>query len=197
MSYNKSFFWSLLALIGMAVGCGTKSESGMCELRCGNSIIGSELHHQITSISTDMDFTCGGSGSAINPEVAVFRVDDTDVVDSLLGGSGEATRPTPGITVTPNVVGTLDSCSTHPTNGIVTQLAGGRCSVDPDTVHGITTPKSDWCSDTCGVATFQFIPFCAGVGVTDSAEISAFSGALNSLVHFNEGAKGALLIKYE
>lgn len=178
MNYPKNLFLAFFPVLFAFTSCGSKSETALCELRCGNAIIGDSTNHLLTAISPSRNVVCSGLGSTERPFPGLFTVEDTSAASSIFDGGEPSPRRTPGISLRPIVDGNLDACATHPSNGTVEDMGTAGCSVDPFEVHGISTPRADWCTDTCGVATLQYVPFCSGIEGT--TVIRAQSGGLFS-----------------
>ena len=87
--------------------------------------------------------------------------------------------------------GTLNPCGTNAENGTVNSacnsetggLASGSnfrdASVTPHTHAGIVTPKSEWCSDSCGIMSIDIWPVCVRGGL-NRVSLSVRSGGIFS-----------------
>jgi hypothetical protein len=85
----------------------------------------------------------------------------------------------------------LNPCGTNPENGTVNEgcdpatggIAEGKTFndvvVDPYNHSGIVTPKSEWCSDACGIMTVDVWPVCVR-GQSNSIAVSLRSGSVMS-----------------
>ena len=87
--------------------------------------------------------------------------------------------------------GTLNPCGTNSENGTVNDacnaetggLAADRnfseASVTPYTYAGVVTPKSEWCSDSCGIMSVDIWPVCVKGGL-NKVNLSVRSGGVFS-----------------
>jgi hypothetical protein len=78
----------------------------------------------------------------------------------LQTGPLEAIVPKPGIGFEPVLFG---SVSVEKTNA---EFKSSPTEATPFKFAGVVTPSSEWCSDSCGVATFEFWPNCITGGQT-------------------------------
>ena len=83
-------------------------------------------------------------------------------------GAGETTdtplltkRPVAGVGFEPDVKGLVSIENSapefHPTPAETTKVSSAKYA-------GIVTPQAEWCSDTCGVITYEFWPKCVAAG---------------------------------
>lgn len=163
-SATRSAAYLAAALVTWAAlgGCAKKPDGeGVCQLDCGQAIIaGNEAVFTLRATTTNIPLQCGTPGNFQRPIEAKFQVSQNT-------GTAEAPRltPVPFISVAPAVYGDL-----APVN-----------NPNPEAIYqGILTPKSEWCSDACGVVTLQVLPLCPAAGRTTQTTIAVSSGALSS-----------------
>ena len=152
----------IIVIIFIYMSCGVKPSSspGNCSLDCSNAIIAPNTF-SIKKISADETWYCGGAGEFAKPVKLKYLVYSKDKLDET------KTYPKPAISVDINV--------------------GGGLSSNPDKIPqenfpnyiGIGTPKSKFCSDSCGVVTFDIYPLCYD-STTNLISIQLFSGSVSS-----------------
>ncbi len=155
-------------------------DAGLCRLSCSKAVIGSN--------DLSMAIKLQSSSSTIVCPVAKANADSTPVVAQFLvaeqfySDSGktkvEQTRPVPNISFEPIVNGPRSTSARNVIN------AGANPDVpgEYDNVRyiGIPTPRDNWCSDSCGIATIEVTPLCPPAGQTSQVSIQVHSGALYS-----------------
>ncbi len=168
-----------LLLIGlMAAQCSYESaEPGLCKLNCSKSIItGSDSVFAIKKKSLDQTVTCAADAAGqdlAEPFVAQF------VIGEAFPGLPKGTetpqefRPVPYISFEPIVNGLRSEDPARSPN--VTQVGN---VFTPARYKGIVTPKDNWCTDTCGVATVEVFGRCPGQGAESAVTIQIHSGSL-------------------
>lgn len=157
----------------IAVGCGLQTDDGLCPLECSGSIVSAFGPDSIRATGPNVDFGCDINDSSTQtfsrPVLSTFLFVNSENI------------PLPRQVFTPTVAGVVDGCRTDPENGRITTNNPNSCSVDPYRFAGITTPKSQWCSDSCGVATVEFWPVCVGQDFGANAiSVTVSSGAVQS-----------------
>ena len=105
----------------------------------------------------------------------------------LLQGGGGAPLvdiiPKAGIGFEPLLSGSLSVANTNP------EFKTSPTEVTPFKFAGVVTPSSEWCTDSCGVATYEFWPNCitggqtlrAGVVIQNITVDESYSFSLNPL----------------
>lgn len=152
------------------------AEPGLCKLNCGKAIVGgNDTAFRIQKKSLDQDVVCpaAAAGQDIeDPFIAQFVVGEA-FKDVRQGEEVEEIRPVPNISFEAIVNGLRSEDPARSPN--VTQTNGVFA---PARYKGIATPLSNWCSDTCGVATVEVFGRCPGPGGTTELSIQIHSGAL-------------------
>ena len=174
----------LIGLLVTLASCSAQPEGGTggaCKLSCSGSRIGG-AEFKIVALQPAVTLSCIGDfsaksevalGSPITVRYKIYQ----DVVSTFsspaaaAGGaaSGPAntnplTIPASGIGFEPVVYGSMALDKT------VADFKGSDGNVNPAKYGGIVTPPSEWCSDSCGVMTFDVWPNCVkgGQNVTTS-----------------------------
>lgn len=157
---------SVALLLALSGGCGQKpANPGICKLNCSGAVVASnDLVFSLRATTTNVALSCTAPGNFQRPIEAKFQIVQNT-------GSQEAPRPTPvpAASIAPIVYGDLAPVA------------------DPnpeDIYQGILTPKSDWCTDTCGVVTLQLLPLCPATGQVTTTTIAMTSGPLSSDQNF-------------
>jgi hypothetical protein len=194
------FELGLLCVLFYLSGCAVSPENpGQCALNCSKSVIlGSDPTFQIKLISAVPKFTCAtGLTQEVDfngPVMAQFVVLDRDAApaggDMVGAGTGYNGTPVPNISINPLVLGIVSIPRTHPENVQIYQagqtLPDGTVATGqtyyPYRYLGISTPKSNWCSDSCGVVTMEFVPVCPVAGATNNVSMQVSSGSVTSEV---------------
>ena len=177
------------ATSGVFTACSAEADvdsPGACTISCSGHPVGAS-NYTITPIgSTAGGLTCADTNKPLERGVTVrFRVTET----ITLGGTGASsgggstgglsldvapetmTVPRAGVSFEPVVTGDLSAEKTNDehvsdaTNHIIT----------PSKFIGITTPSSQWCSDSCGVMTYEVWPICA----TNTVTAGILAGPIN------------------
>lgn len=169
---------SLIILSVIAVfwgGCSFKPEDpGLCRLTCQNSIIASassEFEIKLATGSPKIYCDAAGADLAI-PVMLQFVISEKNNVSA----DKVEKRPVPNISFDPLVAGAVAPDVYNNEN--VTKDAEGKLT--PAHYLGITTPKSNWCSDSCGVMTLEIVPVCPQPSITSEISVQLHSGALYS-----------------
>jgi len=159
-----------LGIVGLSlvlVECSTKpATEGQCSLDCSQAIIGS-TEFKIKSTGMTPSFKCAAPGDFGTPVTLQFRV----IREIKLSESKTAERTVPYISVAPNVIGVMTNAGVPAEN--LEADSSGRA------YNGIITPRSQWCSDSCGVITIAVKPVCLAK-VDNPVSVQVQSGGLFS-----------------
>ena len=177
----------VILLVWVVWGCGVKPQNpGQCSLNCSNAInVGADKTYSIDTASKPPDFEC--ATGLTQPTEFPGPISTRFVVnDKYTDASGnDEALPVPNISFNPIINGNMVASHTNGEN--VTAYPAG--SVLPDgTTHkvtmyypyqyiGIVTPKSNWCSDSCGVISLDVWPYCPVGGSSNNLTIQVGSGA--------------------
>jgi hypothetical protein len=178
---NKVYTSYSLAIVIAASGCGVSpsGDPGQCALKCSKAKIGDSLNMMVTPINIPEKFTCiDGPGLFERPVVLSFRVTnkvpgaaygkkDGETVDVAVGGLSFLAETSGGVFA-------VSKSSTE--NG--TFDSDAKTVFTPSQYAGIATPKSEWCTDECGVLTIQVWPQCPPPGYDLNGTLSVRSGGL-------------------
>ncbi len=172
--YPQLIFQTLI--LSSIVACSYQPEDpGQCKLTCSSAIIGGsdatgdQAIFQFELKTVPPAYTCaaGSVGQAIQGARAgfvlyenLFAQDGTSIISK---------RPVPNISIEPMV------------NGAMADIDNGETN---PAYRGIRTPRSNWCTDACGVATMEIVPVCPPQGMTSENTLQLHSGSL-----FSESAK--------
>lgn len=156
----------IFIILLLVMSCAKKpSQPGMCNLDCNQAIIvGNDNAFTIRASTTNLTLQCNAPGNFNRPIEAKFLVSQNT-------GTAEAPRPTPVpfASVNPVVYGALAPVE----------------DPNPEPIYqGILTPKSNWCSDSCGVVTMQLLPVCPPTGQLTQVTVALDSGPLQSDQNF-------------
>jgi len=144
-----------------------KDTPGSCSLDCSKARIGGSefLIKPFKGLAT-RDMVCkslfasnGVTEPLSKPLMFKFTV-ERPIILTRTGKDGkiieeEKSTLVGNVSIFPIVEGALDVAATNLENGTI---SGGK--VSPPSVTGIVTPKSEWCSDTCGTVTLEAWPLC-------------------------------------
>lgn len=163
----------LIAMILMG-GCSFKPEDpGLCRLSCSNAIIASSSpEYQIKLATAEPKIYCSQADAALSGPVMMQFV----VSEVQKEGEFESRRPVPAISFEPIIQGAV-ATNVYNDENVSLDEDG---NLTPYRYLGISTPKSNWCSDTCGVMTIEVVPVCPGIGITSEVSVQMHSGALYS-----------------
>lgn len=143
----------------------TPEEPGLCKLNCGSAIIGGNDSTMTIALKTAAPATAcrvDQVGQTIGPFTAQFVIGEKFDDGTPNGGL----RPVPNISIEPLL------------NGLRPTLNNENDA--DDRYKGILTPKSNWCSDSCGVISLQVASICPPVNGNNDLSIQVHSGALYS-----------------
>jgi len=182
-SYTSLSLWSLgrvglylMAIVGVLTACAGDPEGGdggTCALSCSKVSL-ADVSFTVTPLTTGNEITCLGVGEGqaakLNaPVLAKFRID---------GEFDGQTIPRANIAFDPVITGATAADETNPENATVSQV-DGRTVVSPVRFSGVVTPRSEWCTDACGVATVEVWPICIG-GATNTVSVGISSGGMST-----------------
>jgi len=164
---------------------------GVCELKCEGSSIASSNDMRMKPAFNLENITCignlaQGAVTELSGPVTITMIAEKprnlkykspfETGEETPGANWQAAG---GLSFEPIISGIMAGARTSPENATVTGDI-----VSPFKYAGIVTPKSEWCTDTCGIATIEVWPSCVG-GVTVPTTIQFHSGALFSdLIEF-------------
>lgn len=164
-------FVSFIALCFQAACSYQPDDPGQCKLVCSNAVIAGNDEKgdglQVMKILNKGALpatTCeaAAAGMAVGTYRSVFVVGE-----ALLDQTGKEVgfRPTPYISIEPLLVGGRANVQNGETN---------------PAYQGIMTPRSNWCSDSCGVVSLDTVPTCPPPGMNTEYSVKVHSGALFS-----------------
>ena len=178
------------------LGCAAQGESeqpGTCTLSCGGSRLGTVefVAESITPAAGGGLFFCAAdfAGGAVEPAQGpiTYRFQVFDIIDNIVNPDDEqnllqtvdpddplrSRLPKAGIAFEP--VLSRGAVAAEKTNE---EHQNGDDTISPFKYAGIVTPKAEWCTDSCGVATFEVWPLCFQ-GSDNTVSFSIISGAMN------------------
>ena len=175
-----------IALLFMC-GCGVKpSNPGLCSLNCSGAVIGGADASYVISLATPAPAIQCPTGltqlTAFSGPISTQFV----IWDKYKDSNGHDVQiPVPNISFNPLVNGGLVPTQSNSEN--VTKYPAGQTLPDGTTHNidmyypyqyvGIVTPKSNWCSDSCGVMTVEIWPYCPVAGSTNNVNVQVSTGA--------------------
>jgi len=167
----------LTVMLSYFVGsCAYEPEDpGLCKLNCSKAIIGvNDRPMKIELKTATQGITCNAerAGQSLNdPLLAHFLIYESfnDGVEN--GGK----RPVPNLSIEPIVNGLRSELPEHNPNVVIE----GNNFI-PARYKGIVTPKSNWCSDSCGIVTLEVFARCPPTGFSSDVGIQIHTGALYS-----------------
>ena len=192
----------LIGLLLTLASCSAQPEggnTGSCKLSCSGSRIGG-AEFKVVALQKGIDLSCIGDFSAksevaLNAPITVHYKISQEVVSTFpapgaAAGGGAATGsantnpktlPAAGIGFEPVIFGSMAFDKT------VDDFKGSDGNVTPAKFRGVVTPPSEWCSDSCGVMTFEFWPNCVkgGQKVTTSVLTGAVSDVESTVVNLS------------
>ena len=173
-AFERFLLYVLLTYYGF-VGCavqGEKETPGQCKISCSGAKAGA-YEFVLTPMQGDINFDCGKyyaegeTWRTLGTDV-VLKFSLTNEVSDVALDSGKFVEtkkkvPVGNIKFTPQILGVMDADFTDPENGKKVD----SFQTDPSGYAGIRTPKSEWCTDSCGVATLKIRPVCVRGGVNE------------------------------
>jgi hypothetical protein len=154
-------------------GCAAESEKGnpgICPLTCGKAVLGSnDPQFSAKSVLKDLRFECPrGLTQPLDLDAVLVQFLFTE---KITVNGAERLRPVPFLAFEPVITGILSEYknpdNTNPDTGQV-----------PQRYVGVRTPKTEWCTDACGVATIELEPRCLTAGLTNEINVMIHSGPL-------------------
>lgn len=146
---------SFVCVVLATASCGRSPEAssnGLCPLDCANPYIAGPKH-VISSMDESIDLVCHGydestesSGKPKKPVRLTFLVTDSQG------------NPRKRVGFEPVIHGELEPDETDEENQDPDKSTATE--IVPAKYIGIVTPRSQWCSDACGVATLEVWPKC-------------------------------------
>jgi hypothetical protein len=181
--------------ISLSMGCASQpsdtNQPGSCKLDCSNRVVPSS-QMKLYAMTGDSEITCfGDSGNNdtfdLNRPVTVrFRAvlesneGQEGGAEEAGGGEGLAqdasvfeNQHVGGVGFEPWVIGGVSVANTNEEHRIE---VNGQIQAEPSKFAGIVTPKSEWCSDSCGVMTYEVWPICI-TGKDNAVTGSVLAGA--------------------
>ena len=154
MMPNFANFAASLALLAGINACSAESasEPGLCKLQCKNSVIAPN-DYVIKKLNADLNIRCSTAGQIVNVTGGFAIYKKTTM------GSSTREIPVPNVSIFPVV------------NGLVDQ------SVGEGPFKGVRTDENEFCTDSCGTATFEVAAQCPATG-TSELLLNIRSGAL-------------------
>ncbi len=195
------FLWISLVICLLQACGGDVTDDNFCPIDCSSTFSGKSGVNQVTVVnSSSQQYQCINIDDP-TPVTVRFLIskDNSAGTSSVEFDDNEKAnlnlqqQPLPRIAFTPLLEGVRDASKTNPTIVDVcdgcegTPSAGSVVKVSPYQFHGITTPKSEWCSDSCGVASYTFIPKC-GPGGSDSIDASILFTSISGTAGSSEDA---------
>lgn len=183
-------------LIVFIFGCSAEPEKyNQCTLSCGNAVLGAtdfKVRAVIPKISVPCKASAKGGFYDETPMTLKFYIgNDYATTTKSATTAGTSTTETPtsngvkpkmpdftpisNLAFNPLIVGLLGITGSNTENGVIS-----GDSFTPVEYRGIVTPKSEWCTDSCGYATLVVTPRC----VSDSSNetiVSIISGGTKPL----------------
>lgn len=180
--------WALLA-------CSAEPESparGSCSLKCSGPKVGAaEFQVKLlsdASISSQCLFTSDqGASAPLNGPVQV-RYLVTGKQDAFLGGSGSSGSSGTGGATASAFSGDVPRASLGFEPFTMGQSAVDNTTeefkrdgkVQPFKFAGVVTPSSEWCTDSCGVATIEVWPLCIR-GKSNTMKVGLFMEGVSGI----------------
>lgn len=173
------FFISALLYMGCSVGP-EDTTPGSCSLDCSKARIGGAefVIKPFTGLAErsmvcKSSFPNGFTEPLSKPEVFKFTVERQIMKSTIIEGGKvkEEAQSTPvaNISILPIISGALYAEATHVDNDVANN----------PTYSGIRTPKSEWCSDTCGTVSLEVWPLCVQKA-ENNVTVVVQSGSANS-----------------
>ena len=153
--------------------CSVKPDDpGLCKLNCSEAIIGgSDTNvYEIKRMNSPPAISCTANAAEVPlsfPVLAHFVI-----TEKFTQGGQEVTKPVPNISFEPLITGYFARVFNDENVG---EDEDGNLT--PARYLGITTPKSNWCSDACGVMAIEFVPSCLPSGQTNNINVQLHSGS--------------------
>ncbi len=166
---------NLLLVLGLGACSYEPEDPGLCKLNCSKAIIGgNDRPMKFELKTTTQDITCAAqaAGEALSEPLLTHFLVYESYNDGLEDGGK---RPVPSLSIDPIVNGLRSELPEHNPNVVI-----NGDTFTPARYKGIVTPKSNWCSDSCGIVTLEVFPRCPPPGTTSEVGIQIHTGALYS-----------------
>lgn len=162
------------------------SMPGLCTLNCKQQayVSPSDKILPLTKDSQEVDIACDGKFDAqgmlsmAGPITVQFKIVSPAESSSENEHPRSWEMPRAGATFEPSVSGSVDSEKTDVENVTESSDENGNVTRTPYRYFGIVTPKSQWCTDTCGVGTVEVWPMCIK-GKENAILVNVHSGVLS------------------
>ena len=177
--------------------CSNKSESpGLCSLNCDNAII-APIEGRLIPLVSSYNYSCG-AGQGGQPVSDPVLIKYLAVYQEASGQGQEAAAttndlisasrmPLASLSFEPVIFGQRSSAPEHNPN---VEINGDI--ITPAKYKGVLTPRDNWCTDTCGVASVEVVPLCPPAGESSELSDSIQSGALAPGI-FDEGENSVVV----
>ena len=153
MNFTRLFSYGV---VGILMRCSADTAAlNQCQIDCSKAKIpGPELIVKRLFADT-ATWTCpkGYVGPVPNPTLITFSFYYPPKADAdpLATNAAKKSTPVGGVKFTPVIVGSLAATKTNP------EFLGNN------QYSGVSTPSSEWCSDSCGIAQLQVFAQCVGL----------------------------------
>lgn len=151
------------------------ADAGLCSLNCSEAIIG-PVEGVILAQNEGASITCSApaANEPLSDPFTYYWVLSDQVPDPA---NPEVTRtaPIPTVSIEPVISGSMSELEQHNPNVVI-----DGTTFTPARYKGIITPKTNWCSDACGVITIEVFPVCPPQGQATEVVAQVHSGALFS-----------------
>ena len=172
---------------------GKPATPGLCSVSCKDAVFASPYAkiEPLDKEMSDIEVQCSadfGNESSMDMDRAVtirFKVyepapntNSPDTTNSPRSKHQNFDEPRPGITFEPEILSGILSPTRSSTENVseVTDEETNKTEYFPSRYIGIVTPKSQWCTDSCGTASIEIWPVCVK-GSENQVIFSAHSGA--------------------
>lgn len=182
---------SFLLIFISCAGTSDPDVAGLCELKCEEGATYADTSAKLIVLSgSTAEISCAGvntegkaSASALGPVTIQFKVERKAPKLSTGGGdkpdkfsTGDTvgdTIPIAGVAFEPIILsGQVWAPTSSLENGVLVGDDPVTQGFNPYKYTGIATPKSQWCTDSCGIGTVEIWPRCIpGEGGTLSLSI--------------------------
>lgn len=191
-AFNHHKKLGLIFVMNIFFGCAQDPEDpGLCSLNCSAAIIApGDTEYSIVAKTADFSdkaVTCyqDDQGDLYTGPIVFHFLAVKTWIDA---GGDEQIMPIPNVAFEPEIIGAVNELATNPENAqrytAGSTLPDGTpvtsTSYHPFRYRGIATPKSNWCSDSCGVMAVEVVPSCPAPGDENPIGVSVHSGALFS-----------------
>jgi hypothetical protein len=187
--FSHEYLMTLLLLL-VTVSCSSEGDPelpGECQLVCGSAKISANDNVRFRILSSPADLTCVGVASGTTADAAgpitiemivekprVLKYKSPFGTDESPETETANWQSVGGVIFEPVITGLMAAGKTSPENATIEGAV-----VTPFKYAGIVTPKSEWCTDSCGVARVEIWPTCVG-GSSSPVGVQFHSGGLYS-----------------